>query len=210
MTVFLVDDDSSVRKALTRLIRAAGYEIKAFSSAREFIESKPETAGLACLVLDVRMPGQHRPEAGHTQLHRLLDAIGQGGHARVRMLLEAEGGERGAEVGRGDEAGPHRHPGVAQPVGRQPVAFGHQAVVVGELGVAQVAPHATKGDQAFLGRIGNYEVVDREDGTKVGLGRFAHIWTAAPNGAPSEVRIPRPARSRPRRRGAEWPTRPPA
>jgi uncharacterized protein (TIGR02246 family) len=29
---------------------------------------------------------------------------------------------------------------------------------------------------------GNYEVVDRTDGTKVGLGRFAHIWTAAPNG----------------------------
>jgi FixJ family two-component response regulator len=56
MTVFLVDDDSSVRKALTRLIRAAGYESLAFSSAREFIESKPETAGIACLVLDVRMP----------------------------------------------------------------------------------------------------------------------------------------------------------
>lgn len=29
---------------------------------------------------------------------------------------------------------------------------------------------------------GNYEVVDRTDGTKVGLGRFAHIWTAAPGG----------------------------
>lgn len=29
---------------------------------------------------------------------------------------------------------------------------------------------------------GNYEVVDRSDGTKVGLGRFAHLWTTAPNG----------------------------
>jgi FixJ family two-component response regulator len=57
MTVFLVDDDSSVRKALARLIRAAGYEIETFASAQEFIESKPETAGVACLVLDVRMPG---------------------------------------------------------------------------------------------------------------------------------------------------------
>jgi hypothetical protein len=28
---------------------------------------------------------------------------------------------------------------------------------------------------------GNYEVVDRTDGTKVGLGRFAHIWTTAPD-----------------------------
>ncbi len=57
MTVFLVDDDSSVRKALARLIRAAGYEVAPFASAREFFESKPETAGVACLVLDVRMPG---------------------------------------------------------------------------------------------------------------------------------------------------------
>jgi len=57
MTVFLVDDDDSVRKALARLIRAAGYEIKTFASAREFIESKPENTGIACLVLDVRMPG---------------------------------------------------------------------------------------------------------------------------------------------------------
>ncbi len=57
MTVFLVDDDNSVRKALARLIRAAGYEIKTFASAQEFIESMPETAGVACLVLDVRMPG---------------------------------------------------------------------------------------------------------------------------------------------------------
>ena len=57
MTVFLVDDDSSVRRALARLIGVAGYEVKAFSSAREFIDSKPETAGISCLVLDVRMPG---------------------------------------------------------------------------------------------------------------------------------------------------------
>jgi FixJ family two-component response regulator len=57
MTVFLVDDDDSVRKALARLIRTAGYEIKTFASAQEFIESKPEITAVACLVLDVRMPG---------------------------------------------------------------------------------------------------------------------------------------------------------
>jgi FixJ family two-component response regulator len=57
MTVYLVDDDNSVRKALGRLIRAAGYEIKTFTSAHEFIESTPEPTGVACLVLDVRMPG---------------------------------------------------------------------------------------------------------------------------------------------------------
>jgi ketosteroid isomerase-like protein len=41
--------------------------------------------------------------------------------------------------------------------------------------------HALQGADMVLVH-GNYEVVDREDGTKVGLGRFAHIWTAAPNG----------------------------
>jgi FixJ family two-component response regulator len=57
MTVFLVDDDDSVRNALARLIRTAGYEIKTFASAQEFIESKPEITAVACLVLDVRLPG---------------------------------------------------------------------------------------------------------------------------------------------------------
>lgn len=56
-TVFLVDDDASVRKALTRLIKSAGHQVESFASAQEFIESKPETTGVACLVLDVRMPG---------------------------------------------------------------------------------------------------------------------------------------------------------
>jgi len=41
--------------------------------------------------------------------------------------------------------------------------------------------HALEGIDMVLVH-GNYEVVDRTDGTKVGLGRFAHIWTAAPNG----------------------------
>jgi uncharacterized protein (TIGR02246 family) len=41
--------------------------------------------------------------------------------------------------------------------------------------------HALQGADMVLVH-GNYEVVDRDDGTKVGLGRFAHIWTEAPNG----------------------------
>jgi ketosteroid isomerase-like protein len=41
--------------------------------------------------------------------------------------------------------------------------------------------HALQGVDMVLVH-GNYEVVDRTDGTKVGIGRFAHIWTAAPNG----------------------------
>jgi FixJ family two-component response regulator len=53
--VFVVDDDPSVRRALARLLRAAGYRVRTFSSALEFLECN-DTDG-ACVVLDVRMPG---------------------------------------------------------------------------------------------------------------------------------------------------------
>jgi FixJ family two-component response regulator len=55
-TVFLVDDDPSVRKALTRLLKSAGYEVEAFASAHDFLDH-PCGDGDACLVLDIRMPG---------------------------------------------------------------------------------------------------------------------------------------------------------
>jgi FixJ family two-component response regulator len=54
--VFVVDDDPSVRKSLTRLIGSAGYAVEAFASAREFLARK-RYPGPCCLVLDVRMPG---------------------------------------------------------------------------------------------------------------------------------------------------------
>jgi RNA polymerase sigma factor (sigma-70 family) len=55
-TVFLVDDDPSVRKALARALRAAGYVVELFASAREFqLQYRPGTPG--CLVLDVELPG---------------------------------------------------------------------------------------------------------------------------------------------------------
>jgi FixJ family two-component response regulator len=54
--VFIVDDDSSVRKSLARLVRAAGFDVETFASAREFLV-RPRSDGPSCLVLDVRMPG---------------------------------------------------------------------------------------------------------------------------------------------------------
>ncbi len=55
-TVFVVDDDTSMRKALSRLCVTAGLRVKAFASAREFLDAgAPESP--ACLLLDVRMPG---------------------------------------------------------------------------------------------------------------------------------------------------------
>ncbi len=57
LTVFLIDDDPSVRRALARLIKSAGYQVQPFVSAREFLDRMPDAASPACLVLDVRMPG---------------------------------------------------------------------------------------------------------------------------------------------------------
>jgi FixJ family two-component response regulator len=55
--VFVVDDDPSVRTSTERLVRSAGFKVKTFGSAREFLETfRPD--GPACLVLDVRLPGQ--------------------------------------------------------------------------------------------------------------------------------------------------------
>ena len=71
-TVFLVDDEADLRKALTRLLQAEGHRVVAFSSAEEFLKVQPATAG-CCLILDVSMPGigglelqQHLTRAGIT------------------------------------------------------------------------------------------------------------------------------------------------
>jgi FixJ family two-component response regulator len=55
-TVFVVDDDLSVRRALTRLLRAGGYEVRSFGSARSFLGDQ-DTQTPGCLLLDIAMPG---------------------------------------------------------------------------------------------------------------------------------------------------------
>jgi FixJ family two-component response regulator len=53
--VFLVDDDPSVRKALRRLIVAAGFEVESFADAAGYLVAPPAEPP-ACLLLDIRMP----------------------------------------------------------------------------------------------------------------------------------------------------------
>jgi FixJ family two-component response regulator len=57
-TVFIVDDDPSVRRSLSRLVRQAGLDAQAYDSAEAFLESQPAPpARPACLVVDLQMPG---------------------------------------------------------------------------------------------------------------------------------------------------------
>jgi FixJ family two-component response regulator len=89
-TVFVVDDDPSVRRGLERLLRSAGYRAETFASAREFLERGDAEAG-GCLVLDVRMPGQSGLE-----LYEVLTTAGHAipvifitGHGDIPMAVRA-------------------------------------------------------------------------------------------------------------------------
>ena len=54
--VFVVDDDASLRGAVTNLIRSVGLRVEAFASTTEFFAAKRPDA-TCCLILDVRLPG---------------------------------------------------------------------------------------------------------------------------------------------------------
>jgi FixJ family two-component response regulator len=69
--IAVVDDDESVREALTGLMKSLGYRAVAFQSAEDFLNSK-RRRGAACLIADVQMPGMTGPE-----LHDRLIASGE-------------------------------------------------------------------------------------------------------------------------------------
>ena len=55
-TIFIVDDDTSFRQAIERLVRTGGYAVQTFASATEFLQSaRPDEPG--CVLLDLDMPG---------------------------------------------------------------------------------------------------------------------------------------------------------
>jgi FixJ family two-component response regulator len=55
-TVFVVDDDVSIREALKNLFRSVGLNVKTFATAQEFLSNHLDDLS-GCLVLDVRLPG---------------------------------------------------------------------------------------------------------------------------------------------------------
>lgn len=67
-TLFVVDDDPAIRRALFRLARAVGYGAETFGSAEEFLADPPSTgSNPGCILLDVSLPGLSGPEL-HMQL----------------------------------------------------------------------------------------------------------------------------------------------
>ena len=55
-TIFVIDDDASMRRALSFLLESAGYKVETHSSAEEFLR-REHYDGVGCIILDVRMPG---------------------------------------------------------------------------------------------------------------------------------------------------------
>ncbi|MCC4300072.1 response regulator transcription factor [Aurantimonas coralicida] len=89
-TVFVVDDDASVREAVSSLLRSVGYDVAGFATTRDFLLAKrgPQPS---CLVLDIRLPG-----ASGLELQRELLALGSHppivfitGHGDIPMSVAA-------------------------------------------------------------------------------------------------------------------------
>jgi FixJ family two-component response regulator len=81
-TVFVIDDDLSVCKGISRLLRSAGYNVETYTSARDFLDSG-KTDGLGCIVLDVRMPEMTGPE--------LQEMLGKAEYSVPIIFLSAHG-----------------------------------------------------------------------------------------------------------------------
>jgi len=88
--VFVVDDDDSVREALSGLVRSVGLRVETFASAQDFLRH-PRQEGPGCLVADVRLPG-----LSGLDLQRELADAGQDipiifitGHGDIPMTVRA-------------------------------------------------------------------------------------------------------------------------
>lgn len=81
--VYLVDDDPGVIKALSRLLRAKGHEVRPYSSPQAFLDEH-DVAVPGCVVLDVSMPGLDGLE-----IQRVLTAAG--GYHRPIVFVTGKG-----------------------------------------------------------------------------------------------------------------------
>ncbi len=90
-TIYVVDDDASVRESLSSLLRSAGMRVEVFGSALEFL-AHPAIQTFACAVLDVRMPGGLDGLALQdrlTALKRDIPIIFITGHGEVPLAVRA-------------------------------------------------------------------------------------------------------------------------
>jgi FixJ family two-component response regulator len=88
--VFVIDDDASMRRALTNLFQSVGLGVEVFGSTPEMLQSRlPDVAG--CLVLDIRLPGlsglDFQTELAKANIH--IPIIFMTGHGDIPMTVRA-------------------------------------------------------------------------------------------------------------------------
>ena len=89
--VHIVDDDASFRTAIERRLRKAGYEVATYPSAQHLLDCLPNESELACILLDVRIPGLSGPElqARLSELGSALPIVFLTGYAEVQTTVRA-------------------------------------------------------------------------------------------------------------------------
>ena len=88
-TVFVVDDDRSVRESLKLLIESAGWQPQTFASAHEFL-ARPEEPGPSCLVLDLMLPDLNGLDVQRLVASRAdMPIIFISGHTDVASTVQA-------------------------------------------------------------------------------------------------------------------------
>ena len=88
--VFVIDDDASMRDAISRLLNAVGLTVETFASAWEFLNGKlPDVAG--CVVLDVRLPGLSGLDLQREMVERgiHIPVVFITGHGDIPMSVQA-------------------------------------------------------------------------------------------------------------------------
>jgi len=88
--VFVIDDDASMRDAVSRLLNAVGLTVQTFASAREFLAGRlPDVPG--CAVLDVRLPGLSGLDLQREMVERgiHIPVIFITGHGDIPMSVQA-------------------------------------------------------------------------------------------------------------------------
>jgi len=90
-TVLVVDDDASVRESLHSLLRSVGYDVELFQTVEDLLDHRDDLAEAACLVLDVRLPGQSGLELQRTLMKAgiALPIVFITGHGDVPMSVAA-------------------------------------------------------------------------------------------------------------------------
>jgi FixJ family two-component response regulator len=89
-TVYVVDDDDGMRRALSLLLNTVGYKTAVFASPKEFLD-KFKTDAAGCLVLDIRMPAMSGLELQQhlNRMGSMLPVIFITGHGDVPMAVQA-------------------------------------------------------------------------------------------------------------------------